>query len=87
MRRNDSGLWVVNMDVNSPRMVTSLIPEMSRAKKIENCDDELYCGLPYIVPVMTIMWCVSKINLSVIIKNKYFVVYDLIVASCSKILP
>lgn len=56
VRRNDSGLWVVNMDVNSPRMVTSLIPEMSRAKKIENCDDELYCGLPYIVPVMTIMW-------------------------------
>lgn len=44
------------MDVNSPRMVTSLIPEMSRAKHIKNCDAELYCGLPYIVPVMTIMW-------------------------------
>lgn len=56
VRRNDSGLWVVNMDVNSPRMVTGLIPDMARAVPIDNCDSELYCGLPYIVPVMTIMW-------------------------------
>lgn len=57
IRKNDSGLWVVNMDVNSPRMVTSLIPDMSRAQLIKkDCENELYCGLPYIVPVMTIMW-------------------------------
>lgn len=57
VRKNDSGLWIVNMDVNSPRMVTGLIPEMSRATPIkDDCEKELYCGLPYIVPVMTIMW-------------------------------
>lgn len=57
IRKNDSGMWVCNMDVNSPRMVSSLIPDMSKAKLIEkDCEEELYCGLPYIVPVMTIMW-------------------------------
>ncbi|XP_065226091.1 endoplasmic reticulum metallopeptidase 1-like isoform X2 [Planococcus citri] len=57
VRKNDSGLWICNMDVNSPRMVSGLIPDMSKAKLIEkDCEEELYCGLPYIVPVMTIMW-------------------------------
>lgn len=63
-RLNDSGLWIVNMDVNSPRMVTSLIPEMAKAELVkQECEHELYCGLPYFLPVMTIMWYVSNLIL------------------------
>lgn len=59
-RLNDSGLWIVNMDVNSPRMVSSLIPEIAKAELVkQECEQELYCGLPYLLPVMTIMWYVS----------------------------
>lgn len=52
-----SGLWVVNLDVNSPRSVSSLVPEMSRAQLVhDDCQQRLYCGLPYIIPVQTFIW-------------------------------
>ncbi|XP_039276206.1 endoplasmic reticulum metallopeptidase 1 [Nilaparvata lugens] len=52
-----AGFWVINLDVNSPRSVSSLVPEMARAQVIdEDCDKRLYCGLPYIIPVMTFIW-------------------------------
>ncbi|XP_075216314.1 endoplasmic reticulum metallopeptidase 1-like [Lycorma delicatula] len=52
-----AGFWVVDLDVNSPRSVASLIPEMSRAELVqEDCRKRLYCGLPYLIPVLTLIW-------------------------------
>lgn len=57
VRANSSGLWIVNLDVNSPRSVYSIVPEMTQAVPItDDCVNELYCGLPYMIPVLTIMW-------------------------------
>lgn len=57
VREHKTGFWVVNMDVNSPRTVTSLVPEMAQASLIdEECKTELLCGLPYLIPVYSIVW-------------------------------
>ena len=57
LREHHYGYWVINLDVNSPHTVSALVPEMSRAKLIqEECDRELYCGLPYLIPVITFIW-------------------------------
>lgn len=57
VREHHYGYWVINLDVNSPHTVSALVPEMSRAQLIqEECDRELYCGLPYLIPVITFIW-------------------------------
>jgi hypothetical protein len=61
VRAHKSGFWVVNMDVNSPRSVVSLVPEMGQATLIDDeCEKELYCGLPYLIPVYSIVWLVLE---------------------------
>ncbi|XP_063241668.1 endoplasmic reticulum metallopeptidase 1-like isoform X2 [Bacillus rossius redtenbacheri] len=56
VRSKQTGYWVVNMDQNSPDSVMSLVPEMSRAELVQSCSTELFCGLPYLMPVVTFIW-------------------------------
>ncbi|CAH0380645.1 unnamed protein product [Bemisia tabaci] len=57
VRSHKSGFWIVDLDVNSPRMVRGLVPEIANAELIsDDCKNELYCGLPYIIPVATFIW-------------------------------
>lgn len=32
------------------------MPELKNAKLVDTCDDEVYCGLPYILPVLNFLW-------------------------------
>lgn len=32
------------------------MPEVRSAKLVDTCDEEIYCGLPYILPVMNFLW-------------------------------
>ncbi|KAJ8925688.1 hypothetical protein NQ315_009535 [Exocentrus adspersus] len=52
-----TGYWIADMDINSPHTVDRYVPEMRKAKLVEqDCEDYLYCGLPYLVPVLTMIW-------------------------------
>ncbi|EFA07296.2 endoplasmic reticulum metallopeptidase 1 isoform X1 [Tribolium castaneum] len=52
-----SGYWIVDMDINSPHTVDRHVPEMAAAELVDqDCKDYLYCGLPYLVPVLTMLW-------------------------------
>lgn len=45
------------MDINSPHTVDRHVPAMQNAQLVtKDCDDYLYCGLPYLVPVLTMIW-------------------------------
>lgn len=45
------------MDPNSPHSVDRHVPEMIKAELVdEDCKHYLYCGLPYFVPVTTMLW-------------------------------
>ncbi|XP_066909236.1 endoplasmic reticulum metallopeptidase 1-like isoform X2 [Halyomorpha halys] len=53
---NDKGgYWIINLDINSPHTVSRLIPEINIAKRVDTCDTKLYCGLPYLIPVFSII--------------------------------
>lgn len=44
------------MDINSPHTVDRHVPEMVTAELVQqDCVDYLYCGLPYLVPVLTMI--------------------------------
>ncbi|XP_050315595.1 endoplasmic reticulum metallopeptidase 1-like isoform X2 [Anthonomus grandis grandis] len=55
-----NGYWIVDMDINSPHTVDNYVPQMKTAHLIEKdkneCADYLYCGLPYLVPVLNMIW-------------------------------
>ncbi|XP_014243582.1 endoplasmic reticulum metallopeptidase 1-like isoform X1 [Cimex lectularius] len=51
-----SGFWVVDLDINSPHLVQSFVPEMFSAQLVTDCTNQLYCGLPYIIPVWKLIW-------------------------------
>nr|XP_023012163.1 endoplasmic reticulum metallopeptidase 1-like [Leptinotarsa decemlineata] len=52
-----TGFWIADMDINSPHTVDRHVPNMRKAELVtQDCVDHLYCGLPYIVPVMTMIW-------------------------------
>jgi hypothetical protein len=52
-----TGYWIVDMDINSPHTVDKHVPEMAKAELVDqDCTDYLYCGLPYLVPVLTMLW-------------------------------
>ncbi|KAH1007293.1 hypothetical protein HUJ04_004549 [Dendroctonus ponderosae] len=52
-----SGYWLVDMDINSPHTVDSHVPAIRDAQLVDKeCRDYLYCGLPYLVPVLTMIW-------------------------------
>lgn len=45
------------MDINSPHTVDYYVPKMKTAELVrKDCEDYLYCGLPYLVPVMSMIW-------------------------------
>uniref|UniRef100_A0A146L905 FXNA-like protease n=1 Tax=Lygus hesperus TaxID=30085 RepID=A0A146L905_LYGHE len=50
-----SGFWVVDLDPNSPYSVKSFVPEFASAIPVEDCPKQLYCGLPYKLPVSTML--------------------------------
>lgn len=52
-----SGFWFADMDPNSPHSVDRYVHEMKNAQLVtEDCEKYLYCGLPYLVPVLTMIW-------------------------------
>ncbi|KAL1493675.1 hypothetical protein ABEB36_009373 [Hypothenemus hampei] len=52
-----NGYWIVDMDINSPHTVDNYVPLMKTAQLVEKeCIDYVYCGLPYLVPVLTMIW-------------------------------
>ncbi|XP_066142542.1 endoplasmic reticulum metallopeptidase 1-like isoform X2 [Euwallacea fornicatus] len=52
-----NGYWIVDMDINSPHTVDHHVDLMKTAIPVEqDCVDYLYCGLPYLVPVLTMIW-------------------------------
>jgi len=60
LRDHQNGLWIVNLDVNSPQSIVRHVPELINARQIsqDECNNELYCGLPYFIPVITFIWFV-----------------------------
>ncbi|XP_047115031.1 endoplasmic reticulum metallopeptidase 1-like isoform X1 [Schistocerca piceifrons] len=56
---HESGYWLVDMDVNSPQSVKSIVPHIEQAKMVhtssEECRRQLYCGFPYLLPVITFL--------------------------------
>ncbi|XP_027845862.2 endoplasmic reticulum metallopeptidase 1-like [Aphis gossypii] len=58
LRDHQNGLWIVNLDVNSPQSIVRHVPELINARQIsqDECNNELYCGLPYFIPVITFIW-------------------------------
>lgn len=45
------------MDINSPHIVARSVPQLRNAVLVDqDCKDYLYCGTPYLVPVLTMMW-------------------------------
>lgn len=45
------------MDINSPHIVAQSVPQLRNAVPVDqDCKDYLYCGMPYLVPVLTMIW-------------------------------
>lgn len=45
------------MDINSPHVVAQSVPQLRNAVPVDqDCTDHLYCGMPYLVPVLTMIW-------------------------------
>ncbi|KAG8237643.1 hypothetical protein J437_LFUL013621, partial [Ladona fulva] len=55
VRKHESGYWLVDMDHNSPRALQKTHPNLlENARPVEDeCSSELYCGMPYLMPVLT----------------------------------
>ncbi|KAK9707901.1 Peptidase family M28 [Popillia japonica] len=52
-----SGYWIIDLDINSPHTVDRFVPEVAAAELIDKeCAVYLYCGLPYLVPVLSMIW-------------------------------
>lgn len=47
-----SGFWIVDLDPNSPNSVKSFVPDLSAATPVNDCPHQLYCGLPYKIPII-----------------------------------
>lgn len=62
VRYSGTGYWLVNLDMNSPHSVESIVPEVAAATPtVRDCEKELYCGFPYLMPVTTFLWKTSWI--------------------------
>ena len=43
--------------MNSPYSIESIVPEIAAATPtVKDCEKELYCGFPYLMPVTTFLW-------------------------------
>ncbi|CAH1280027.1 unnamed protein product [Diabrotica balteata] len=57
IQNESTGYWIADMDVNSPHTVDRHVREMQNAELVtKDCENYLYCGLPYLVPVLTMIW-------------------------------
>lgn len=57
IKEEKSGFWIVDMDINSPHIVARSVPQLRNAELVDqDCKDYLYCGMPYLVPVLTMIW-------------------------------
>ncbi|XP_058797320.1 endoplasmic reticulum metallopeptidase 1-like [Phymastichus coffea] len=62
VRYSGTGYWIVNLDMNSPHSIEAMVPEVGAAiSTVEDCNNELFCGFPYLVPVTTFLWKTSWI--------------------------
>lgn len=51
----DSGFWIIDMDINTPESVEMAVSEMKRAKLVD-CTRGIYCAMPYPLPVMNFIY-------------------------------
>ncbi|XP_043257384.1 endoplasmic reticulum metallopeptidase 1-like [Colletes gigas] len=62
LRYSGTGYWIADLDMNSPHSVEAMVPEIGAATPtVKDCEQELYCGLPYFMPVTTFLWKTSWI--------------------------
>lgn len=62
LRYTGTGYWIADLDMNSPHSVEAMVPEIGAVTStIKDCEKELYCGLPYFMPVTTFLWKTSWI--------------------------
>ncbi|XP_029051156.2 endoplasmic reticulum metallopeptidase 1-like [Osmia bicornis bicornis] len=62
LRYSGTGYWIADLDMNSPYSVEAMVPEIGAvAPTVKDCEKELYCGLPYFMPVTTFLWKTSWI--------------------------
>ncbi|XP_076294654.1 endoplasmic reticulum metallopeptidase 1 isoform X2 [Lasioglossum baleicum] len=62
LRYSGTGYWIADLDMNSPHSVDIMVPEVRAATPtLKDCEQELYCGLPYFMPVTTFLWKTSWI--------------------------
>lgn len=63
MRYTGTGYWIADLDMNSPHSVEAMVPEIGAVTStIKDCEKELYCGLPYFMPVTTFLWYLFNIK-------------------------
>lgn len=55
-RYSGTGYWLVDLDMNSPQSIESIVPEVTAMPTVRDCEKELYCGFPYLMPVTTFLW-------------------------------
>ncbi|XP_031849002.1 endoplasmic reticulum metallopeptidase 1 [Nomia melanderi] len=56
LRHSGTGYWIADLDMNSPHSVEAMVPEITAATStMKDCEHELYCGLPYFMPVTTFL--------------------------------
>ncbi|XP_076761618.1 endoplasmic reticulum metallopeptidase 1 [Xylocopa sonorina] len=62
IRNSGTGYWIADLDMNSPHSVEAMVPEIGAVSSTaKDCEKELYCGLPYFMPVTTFLWKTSWI--------------------------
>nr|XP_012220395.1 PREDICTED: endoplasmic reticulum metallopeptidase 1-like isoform X1 [Linepithema humile]XP_012220396.1 PREDICTED: endoplasmic reticulum metallopeptidase 1-like isoform X2 [Linepithema humile] len=62
VRYSGTGYWLVDLDMNSPHSVESIVSEVAATMPtVKDCERELYCGFPYLMPVTTFLWKTSWI--------------------------
>ena len=48
--------------MNSPHSIETIVPEIAAATPtVKDCEKELYCGFPYLMPVTTFLWYISEL--------------------------
>ncbi|KAL0278689.1 UNVERIFIED_CONTAM: hypothetical protein PYX00_000439 [Menopon gallinae] len=62
---SESGYWIVDHDCNSPHTAAPFVPELNYAKQMDkDCEKHLYCGFPYLMPVLSFIrkthWIVTS---------------------------
>ncbi|GFS53073.1 endoplasmic reticulum metallopeptidase 1 [Nephila pilipes] len=50
----DTGYWIVPLDYNGPKVLDTFIDQMKGVKPID-CDAELACGMPFYIPVISLL--------------------------------